>query len=230
MTSPSLVEDSVDLQQGCEEVLATALEIISYWCDNQDLLSTIGDLPQHVYAASLETRMHVATQVLRYSDTMGERVWRELEARDENEDQWTFEEEQDTVGRIGRVTAGPTCEFLLRVFEGLINSMENCRNEGESDLLQEQVYWVLVYVKHFISDFDCEEIPIAFTAITSDPQYPLLLFMDVWVQIKRLVHYRIMILSVFSLYLHLPSHQYFFKQSLPICEVLPHYISLFVLN
>ena len=131
--------------------------------------------------------MRVATQVLRYSDTMGERLWRELEARDENEDQWSFEEEQDTVGRIGRVTAGTTCN-LLRVFEGLLDSMEHCRNEGESDLLQEQVYWVLVYVKHFISDFDCDEVPIAFTSIITDSQYPLLLFMDVWVALENHIH------------------------------------------
>ena len=60
--------------------------------------------------------------------------------------------------------------------------MEHCRSEEESDLLQEQAYWVLVYVKHFISDFDCDEVPMAFTSITTDSQYPLLLFLDVWVR------------------------------------------------
>ena len=183
VTEPALLEDSIDLQQGCEEVLNTALEIISYFCDSEAILPTIGDLPHYIYIATLKTRMQVAIQVLRYSDEMGEKVWKELEARDENEDQWTFEEEQDVVGRIGRVNAGETCNYLIQTFEGLIDQMEHCQSEAESDLLQEQVYWVLVYVKHFISDFDCEEVPIAFAAIASDPQYPLLQFMDVWVSL-----------------------------------------------
>ena len=181
VTEPSLLEDSVDLQQGCEEVINTALEIVSYFCDSEIILPTIADLPHYVYCATLKARMQVAVQVFRYSEAAGEKAWKELEARDQNEDQWTFEEEQDVIGQIGRVNAGDTCNYLVQVFEDLIKQMEQCQSEEESDLLQEQAYWVLVYVKHFVSDFDCDEIPIAFSSLTTDPHYPLLQFMDVWV-------------------------------------------------
>lgn len=173
------MEDCVELMRGYEEVISTAMDIISYWCDTPELCSTIHVIPKEVYALSLSSRLRISSIVLRYSDEAGEAVWKELEDRDKNEDEWTFEEEQDAIGHIGRIFPGETCDLLAQTFTSLVTSLETTRNEAEASVYQEQLYWVLVFIKHFVSDYDSDETPLAFMDINTDPNYPLLGFMDV---------------------------------------------------
>ena len=178
MESPEYLEDCVELMRGYEEVISTTMDIISFWCDSPELQNTIHVIPKEVYALCLSSRLRVCSIVLRYSDEAGEAVWKELEDRDKNEDEWTFEEEQDVIGHIGRIFPGETCDLLAQTFTNLVTSLENTQNEAEASVYQEQLYWVLVFIKHFVSDYDSDETPIAFTDINTDMNYPLLGFMD----------------------------------------------------
>lgn len=178
VNAPALAEDCVELQQACEEVICTVVDIIAYWCDAPDALRTLGALPQEVYALSLRTRLQQAAVVLRYSEAASAALWRELEQRDENEDQWTFEEEQNTIGRLGRVSPGASCALLLEAFKEIVGALQGARSEAETDYCEEQLYWLVTYIKHFVSDFDSDEVPLAFLELEQNPDYPLLRFMD----------------------------------------------------
>lgn len=178
VNAPALAEDCVELQQACEEVICTVVDIIAYWCDAPDALRTLGALPQEVYALSLRTRLQQAAVVLRYSEAASASLWRELEQRDENEDQWTFEEEQNTIGRLGRVSPGESCALLLEAFKEIVGALQGARSEAETDYCEEQLYWLVTYIKHFVSDFDSDEVPLAFLELEQNPDYPLLRFMD----------------------------------------------------
>lgn len=177
--TPEFIEDCVELMHGYEEVISTAMDIVSYWCDSPDLKATIHVIPKEIYSMSLSTRLRVSSIVLRYSDEAGESVWKELEQRDENEDEWTFEEEQDVIGHIGRLFPGETCDLLAQTFSSLVDKLGVVNNEAEASVYQEQLYWVLIYIRHFISDYDSDETPIAFMEMEGNPDYPLLQFMDI---------------------------------------------------
>ncbi|KAM7454095.1 hypothetical protein BLSTO_05149 [Blastocystis sp. subtype 1] len=178
VNAPALAEDCVELQQAGEEVVCTVVDIISYWCDTPETLRTLGTLPQEVYALSLRTRLQLAAVVLRYSEAASEALWRDLEQRDENEDQWTFEEEQDAIGRLGRVSPGDSCALLLEAFKEVAGALAGARSEAETDYFEEQLYWLVTFIKHFVSDFDCDEVPLAFLELEHNSDYPLLHFMD----------------------------------------------------
>lgn len=188
MNTPALADDCVELQQECEEVVCMVVDVISYWCDTPEILNTVGDLPQRVYALSLETRLQLAAIVLRYSEEASEALWRDLEQRDENEDQWTFEEEQDAIGHLGRVKPGDSCTLLVDTFKRILTSLQSSHNEAELDYYEEQLYWLITYIKHFVSDFDSDEVPLAFVEIEQNPDYPLLQFMDTIVAASSVPH------------------------------------------
>ena len=184
VNAPALAEDCVELQQAGEEVVCTVVDIISYWCDTPETLRTLGTLPQEVYALSLRTRLQLAAVVLRYSEAASEALWRDLEQRDENEDQWTFEEEQDAIGRLGRVSPGDSCALLLDAFKEVAGALAGARSDAETDYFEEQLYWLVTFIKHFVSDFDCDEVPLAFLELEHNSDYPLLHFMDCVVRVR----------------------------------------------
>ena len=181
--TPSLADDCVDLLQSCEEVIGEVLDIVSYWCDSDSIRPTLGDFPIQVYSICLHTRLEMSVLVLRYSsDEAGnETLWKELEQRDQNEDNWTFNEEQSTIGRVGRWYPSETCTLLVNVMNDICNQLKQCSNESLMNVLEEKLYWLIIYIDHFVSDYDSTEIPLQFEAIQSTPDYPLLSFMDVCV-------------------------------------------------
>lgn len=176
-----------------EEVISTVMDILSYWCDSPELKNTLQSLPREVYSLSLSSRFNLSRLVLHYSEESNESVWKELEEKDQNEDEWTVEEEQDQIGHIGRVFPGETCNILSQVFSSLVEKLSQPLNEAELSVYQEQLYWTLVYIRHFISDYDTDEVPIAFEEMEGNANYPLLQFMDICNQ------YIIQVLSIPSL-------------------------------
>ena len=66
----------------------------------------------------------------------------------------------------------------------------SCRREEDAYELQEQLYWVFVAIKHFVSDFDSEELPIAFADAGGAPSPALLSFLDAVVGVAASLHRR----------------------------------------
>ena len=110
----------------CEEVIGEALDIIAYWCGNESIQPTLADLPSQIYAVCFRTRLESAVLVLKYSeDERGNaQVWKELEQRDENEDNWTFDEEQSLIGQLGRWNASESCNLLAGVMNELLTQLK----------------------------------------------------------------------------------------------------------
>ena len=42
----------------------------------------------------------------------------------------------------------------------------------------------MTFIKHFVSDFDCDEVPLAFLELEHNSDYPLLHFMDCVVRVR----------------------------------------------
>ena len=164
----------------CEEVIGEALDIIAYWCGNESIQPTLADLPSQIYAICFHTRLESAVLVLKYSEDEhgNERVWKELEQRDENEDNWTFDEEQGLIGQLGRWNPSESCNLLAGVMTDLLNQLKQQPNETLLNVLEEKLYWLLVFIDHFVADYDSTEIPLQFEAIQTTPDYPLLAFLD----------------------------------------------------
>lgn len=181
--SPALSDFCVDLMNSCEEVIGEALDVVAYWCGNESIQPTLADLPSQIYAICFRTRLNAAVLVLKYSeDERGNaQVWKELEQRDENEDNWTFDEEQSLIGQLGRWNASESCHLLASTMTDLLEQLKQQPNEATLDVLEEKLYWLMVFVDHFVADFDSTEIPLQFEAIQSSPDYPLLAFLDLCV-------------------------------------------------
>ena len=184
--SPSLSDFCVDLMASCEEVIGEALDIIAYWCGNESIQPTLADLPSQIYAVCFHTRLESAVLVLKYSeDERGNaQVWKELEQRDENEDNWTFDEEQSLIGQLGRWNASESCTLLAGVMNELLTQLKQQPNESVLNVLEEKLYWLMVFIDHFVADYDSTEIPLQFEAIQSSPDYPLLAFLDLCVPLS----------------------------------------------
>ena len=97
---------------------------------------------------------------------------------------------EDTIGHIGRTAPEQTATLLFHTLEQLATATLACRREEDAYELQEQLYWVFVAIKHFVSDFDSEELPIAFADAAGAPSPALLSFLDAVVGVAASLHRR----------------------------------------
>ena len=129
-------------------------------------------------------------RLLRLYDAEETPVGRDLGDTDDNEDEWAAEEEQDTIGHIGRTAPEQTATLLFHTLEQPATATLACRRGEDAYELQEQLYWVFVAIKHFVSDFDSEELPIAFADAGGAPSPALLSFLDAVVGVAASLHRR----------------------------------------
>ena len=66
----------------------------------------------------------------------------------------------------------------------MAGALAGARSEAETDYFEEQLYWLVTFIKHFVSDFDCDEVPLAFLELEHNSDYPLLHFMDCVVRVR----------------------------------------------
>lgn len=190
VTQPELVDDCVYLQDRFDEALSVGYEVVSYLGESPVFAGAVGDLTFPVYESSLKTRLQVSVRLLRLYDASETPAGRDLIDKDDNEDVWAVEEEQDTIGHIGRTAPELTANLLFNTLDQLAKATVACRCEEDAYELQEQLYWVVTSIKHFVSDFDSEELPIAFANASGVPSPAILSFLDAVVGISTHLHRR----------------------------------------
>ena len=178
------------LRDRFDEALSVGYEVVCYLGESPVFAGAVADLTFPVYESSLKSRLQVSVRLLRLYDAEETPVGRDLVDKDDNEDEWAAEEEQDTIGHIGRTAPEQTATLLFHTLEQLATATLACRREEDAYELQEQLYWVFVAIKHFVSDFDSEELPIAFADAAGAPSPALLSFLDAVVGVAASLHRR----------------------------------------